>query len=171
MARRTSKTTSARCACGRVEFEAAGAPIICAVCYCDDCQEGARQLEALPDAPPVADADGGTPMIVYRKDRVTCTKGEDLVRAHKLKPDSPTNRVVATCCNSAMILSFDDAKWWVDVYRMRVRDNPPPLELRNNTKFRRADSAVPNDVPSFARYPVRLFAKLLVARIAMLLYR
>jgi hypothetical protein len=162
---------TARCACGNVEFAATGAPIVCAVCYCDDCQEGARQLEALPNAPPFADPDGGTPMLAYRRDRVKCTKGAALLRAHKLKPDSATNRIVATCCNSVMVLSFDDAKWWTDLYRTRVLGDPPPLDMRNCTKFRRAGSALPDDVPNYPRYPLRLFAKLLAARIGMLLYR
>jgi hypothetical protein len=41
---------TATCACGRVEVEAAGAPIACAVCYCDDCRKGADLIEALPGA-------------------------------------------------------------------------------------------------------------------------
>jgi hypothetical protein len=52
--------TTAQCSCGSVELEIIGAPIISVVCYCDDCQEGARQIEALPNARPVRDPDGGT---------------------------------------------------------------------------------------------------------------
>lgn len=47
----------ARCAGGSVEYEAAGNPILGVACYCDDCQEGARRVEALPGAPPVRDPD------------------------------------------------------------------------------------------------------------------
>jgi hypothetical protein len=54
----TVRTSS--CVCGRVRCEAAGAPILSGVCYCDDCQEGGRRIEALPHAAPVLDADGGT---------------------------------------------------------------------------------------------------------------
>ena len=38
----------ARCTCGNVEVEAVGAPILSVACYCDDCQKGSRQIEALP---------------------------------------------------------------------------------------------------------------------------
>jgi len=92
------------CACGRVVYEAAGAPIITSVCYCEDCQEGGRRIEALAGAPRVRDDDGGTPLVVYRDDRFRCVAGEDLLVAHKLKDDSPTRRMVASCCNSGMFL-------------------------------------------------------------------
>ena len=45
-----SPTMTATCACGRVELEAFGKPIVSTVCYCDDCQKGADQIEALPNA-------------------------------------------------------------------------------------------------------------------------
>jgi len=48
------------CSCGIVEFEASGAPIVAVACYGDDCQEGSRQIEALPDAPLVRNGDGAT---------------------------------------------------------------------------------------------------------------
>lgn len=32
--------TTARCACGSVEIEAIGDPIVNTVCYCESCQEG-----------------------------------------------------------------------------------------------------------------------------------
>jgi hypothetical protein len=38
------------CSCGQVECEATGAPIVTVACYCDDCQEGSRQIEELPNA-------------------------------------------------------------------------------------------------------------------------
>ncbi len=42
----------ARCACGSVGIEASGTPITSVVCYCDSCQEGYRQIEALTKASP-----------------------------------------------------------------------------------------------------------------------
>ncbi len=68
----SKKRTTARCSCGGVELEAIGAPITSAVCYCESCQEGSRQIEALPSGRPVCDPDGGTAMVLYRKDRVEC---------------------------------------------------------------------------------------------------
>lgn len=159
---------SARCACGNVEFEAIGAPITSVVCYCDDCQEGSRQIEQLPNAAAVRDPDGGTAYVVYRKDRVRCSKGAQLLQNQKIKAASATNRVVASCCNSAMILSFDDARHWVDLYRGRLQGAIPPLQMRVCTRFKSGNDAVPDDVPAYPAFSFRFLAKLLAARIAML---
>lgn len=161
----------ASCSCGRVELEANGTPITSVVCYCDDCQKGSRYIESLPNAAPVLDADGGTAYIVYRKDRIECSRGEALLKIHKITGESVTNRVFATCCNSAMYLNFDDSKHWVDVYRSRLRGEAPPSEMRLCTKFRPAAGKVPGDVPSYPMYPFKLLAKLFAARLAMLLHR
>ena len=160
---------TAMCACGSVEFEAVGAPIVSLACYCDDCQEAARQIEALPNARPVQDPDGGTAFVAYRKDRVRCTRGAQLLERHKLQEASPTNRLVATCCNSAMLLNFDDAKHWVDLYRSRLQGEIPSLQMRVCTRFRPGADELPGDAPSYPGYPFRFIAKLLAARFAMLL--
>lgn len=161
---------TARCSCGSVELEAIGAPIVSAVCYCDDCQEGSRLIEALPNARPVRDPDGGTAYLVYRKDRVKCSRGTQFLQGHKIREKSPTNRVVATCCNSAMFLNFDDGKHWVDIYRARFQGDIPPLQMRIFTKFKAENADMPNDVPSYPAFSLRFLAKLLAARIAMLLH-
>ncbi len=90
----------ARCTCGRVELEVVGAPIASVACYCDDCQEGSRQLEALPNGRPIRDAAGGTDYVLFRKDRLRYAKGAELLRGHKIRPTSATNRVTASCCNA-----------------------------------------------------------------------
>lgn len=166
-----SPMRSASCACGRVELEATGAPIVSAVCYCDDCQKGARQIEALPNAHAVADPDGGTQYILYRKDRFACTAGADLLKSYKLKPMSATNRIVATCCNTAMFVNFDRGPFWITAYRAQFHGDVPPLQLRICTKFKPARTVLPRDVPSADRYPPFLIVKLLAARAAMLLGR
>ena len=101
----------AMCQCGKVKFEMAGPPIVGCVCYCASCQEAGRQLEQLPSALPVRDGDGGTGLILYRKDRVQCVTGKEHLKEHRLKPDSPTRRVIAKCCNSAMFLDFTKGHW------------------------------------------------------------
>lgn len=162
---------TASCSCGSVELEAIGAPITSVVCYCDDCQDGSRQIEALPNALPVQDTDGGTAYILYRKDRVKCSRGAPLLKRYKIREKSVTNRVVATCCNSAMFLDFDDAKHWVSMYRARFQGDLPPLQMRVCTKLKPENGDVPSDVPSYSTFPLRFLAKLLAARIAMLLHR
>lgn len=160
----------ARCACGSVEFKAVGAPILSAACYCDDCQEGARQIEALQKAQPVLDPCGGTAYLLYRKDRVQCSKGTEHLRDYKIKNESPTRRVVATCCNSALFLDFQKGHW-LSVYQARFEGDVPPLQMRIQTKFKPEGCEIPNDVPSYPTYPLRFIAKVLLARVAMLLYR
>lgn len=160
---------TAGCACGNVLLRLMGVPIVVVACYCDDCQEGARQLESMPNAPPVKEADGGTPYLVYRKDRLEFVAGREYLRAHKLRPQSRTYRVVASCCHSAMYLGFDDSKHWVDVYRSRVPGAVPPLQMRVCTRFALRPEAVPGDVPRHAGYPCGVIARIMAARIAMLL--
>jgi hypothetical protein len=163
--------TTARCSCGSVELQAMGAPIVGAACYCDDCQEGFRQIEALRNASPVRDSNGGTEYLLYRKDRIKCTRGAELLHGYKIAEKSATNRVVATCCNSAMLLNFDDRKHWVSMCRVRFQGDVPPLQMRVMTKFKPENSDLPRDVPSYPRFPLRFVAKLVAARIAMLLYQ
>jgi hypothetical protein len=158
----------ATCSCGRVELRASGAPIVSAVCYCADCQMGSRQIEELPGAGPVREPEGGTAYILYRKDRIACTKGAEILKNYKIKEGSNTNRVVASCCNSAMFLNFDKGPHWVSAYRARFRGNLPPLQMRVCTKSKANDAVLPNDVPSYRGYPLPFIAKLLMSRAAML---
>lgn len=156
------------CACGRVELETRGTPILSAACYCDDCQEAARGIEALPGARPVKGPDGGTEYVVYRKDRLRCSKGAELLQRHKLRDRSPTNRWVASCCNTAMYVNFDDAKHWADVYRLRFTEDAPPLEMLVSTRFKPEGVELRPGVPQYPGYPFRFIAKLIGARFAMM---
>lgn len=162
----------ASCTCGCVELAAIGAPIVCSVCYCRDCQQGARQIEALPNAQRVSDPDGGTAYVLYRRDRVNCVRGASLLRSYKLEGRStPTNRVVATCCNSAMFVNFDRGPHWVSVYRARIDGDPPPLQMRICTRSRPGHASLSDDVPSHPGYPPALVIRLLTTRLAMMFGR
>jgi hypothetical protein len=161
-----TRPISVTCHCGKVAFAVTGAPILAASCYCSSCQQAGRQFEELPSAPPVLDADGGTPVLLYRKDRVRCVAGLEHLRERRLKPDSPTRRVFATCCNSAMFGDFTKGHW-LSLYRSRFPGGTPPLEMRVMTKDKRGDVVLGDDVPNHAGYPGRFMMKLMVARIAM----
>ncbi len=168
----TAKSTmTARCRCGGVEIEAIGAPIVSTVCYCADCQTGSRQIEALPTAGDVRDADGGTAYILFRKDRLKCSKGAALLKGYKIKAGSVTNRLVATCCNSAMVMNFDKGPFWVSAYRARFQGDLPPLDMRICTRSRPGGVAIPTDTPSYPGYPPALMLKLLTSGLAMWLRR
>ncbi|MGO9459213.1 MAG: GFA family protein [Rhodomicrobium sp.] len=123
---------AAACRCQKVEIETVGPPIVSAACYCASCREAGGRFERLPAAPPVLDADGGTSFILYRKDRVRCSKGREYLKEHRLTPASPTRRVIATCCNSAMFLDFTSGHW-LSIYRNRFTSDTPPPEMRAHT--------------------------------------
>ena len=166
-----SPVMTATCSCGSVELKAFGRPIMSNVCYCGDCQKGADQIEALPNAGPVRGADGGTAYILYRKDRIECSKGSELLKPYKLKDASPTNRVVAPCCNSAMFVNFDRGPHWVSAYRARFHGDLPPIEARICTKSKPDGAVLPDDTPNYPGYAPGLIFKLLASRVAMLLGR
>jgi hypothetical protein len=160
------KHLSAMCHCGQVKLEAVGPPILTAACYCTSCQEAGRRFEQLASAPPVLDPDSGTGLVLYRKDRVQCVMGEQYLEEHRLKPASPTRRVIATCCNSAMFLDFTKGHW-LSMYRNRFAADAPPLEMRITTKERRAGVALADDVPNHSGHSGKFMLKLIAAWIAM----
>jgi hypothetical protein len=156
----------AACQCGKVRLEALGSPILTGACYCKSCQEAGRLFELLPSAPPALDPDSGTSVVLYRKDRVRCVMGQDHLEEHRLKPDSPTRRVIATCCNSPMFLDFTKGHW-LSIFRNRFLEGVPPLEMRVMTKERRAGVELSDDVPNYSGHSGRFMLKLLAAWIAM----
>ena len=163
-------TSTARCACGSVEVRVSGAPLATAACYCKDCQEGWRRLEDPAGAQSVRDAAGGVAYQVYRKDRVEYVAGRQHLRAFKLHPTSATNRVMAGCCDTPMLVDFDDAKHWVSICRPRFGADGAPLDMRVCTRAV-PPGALPADVPAYPGYPLRFIGKLLAARLAMLIGR
>jgi hypothetical protein len=165
MATKTQRLITS-CACGGVEFDALGEPIVSAKCYCDSCQTAGRQFEALPSAPKVLDSDGGTPCVLYRKDKVNCLKGSEKLQDRKLTPNSPTRRVLATCCNSAMFLDFTKGHW-LSMYRARFQSGAPPIEMRVMVG-KNGNLTLPRDVPNYSGVSGKFMWRLLKARMAML---
>jgi hypothetical protein len=159
-----------RCQCGRVECRGKGPPMIAAACYCDDCQAAARAIEA-GGGPPVADADGGTALSLFRLDRFSHAKGAELLVPHRLREDSPTSRMVASCCNSAMYLAFADTRFWVSVMNNRIVGERPRIESRLAVEFRDPTLPWPDEVPRYTGYPKRYLFRLLGQWIAMKLGR
>jgi hypothetical protein len=119
-----------------------------------------------PDAPSVVGDDGGTNLMLYRKDRVGPITGGDLLQEHRLTPTSPTRRVVATCCNTPMFLEFTNGHW-LSVYAGRLSGALPPLDMRVMTIDRLEQSPLPTDVPNYERQSAGFMWKLLTAWAAM----
>lgn len=166
MNRTANKAMVASCRCGQVKFEAAGAPILGAVCYCTSCQEAARRFELMPAAPAVRDPDGGTDFVLYRKDRIRCISGERHLQEHRLTPGSPTRRVLATCCNTAMFLDFTKG-FWLTMYRNRFADGAAPIEMRLMTRDRPSGVELADDVPNYAGHSGKFMWKLITTWVAM----
>jgi hypothetical protein len=154
------------CSCGRVAATITGKPILHAMCYCTSCRTAGLAFAQEPGAPSVVDRDGGTALLLYRKDRVGQFTGGDLLREHRLRPASPTRRLVATCCNTPMFLDFTGGHW-LSVYADRVEGNATPLDVRIMTRDRVDKTTLPNDVPTFETHSARAILKLLVAWAAM----
>jgi hypothetical protein len=87
------------------------------------------------------------------------------MEARRLKPESPTRRMVATCCNSAMFLDFTKGHW-LTLYRDRL-PALPPLEMRVMTADRREGVVLPEDVPNYATHSGKFMWKLLAAWVPM----
>jgi hypothetical protein len=164
------KRLFAICQCGKVKFKAVGPPILTGSCYCTSCQQAGRDFEQLASAPRVLDSHGGTGLTLYRKDRVQCVTGREYLEEHRLKPDSPTRRVIAKCCNSPMFLDFTKGHW-LSMFRNRFPTGAPPLEMRVMTKERRAGVQLADDLPNYSGRSGKFMLKLLAAWIAMGLRR
>lgn len=150
-----------RCRCGKVECVIRGEPILTAVCYCDDCQAAAAEIEAAGNGPPVTDPDGGTQLTLVRKDRFAVTTGADRLVARKRDAASPTNRRVASCCNSAMFLDFDRGPFWVSALASRITGTGPQIDMRIQTKYRTSPLPFPDNAPRYASYPKRFIAMMM----------
>lgn len=155
----------ASCACGAVLLETSGPPIDAIACHCGDCRAAAQRIQALPDALLVLDAFGGTPFLVFRKDRMHPVRGAERLQALKLTPASPTNRYVATCCNVLMYVGFDDARHWVSMHRDRFQGEVPAVRLRASLGAVPAQ-AFPTDVPCRRGYPWSFMGRLVLAGLA-----
>ena len=155
------------CRCDEVQLQVERAPIVATECYCTSCRTAGARLHKLANAPPVLQADGGTRFVLYRKDRVRFLKGADRLAEFRLTPQSPTRRVVATCCNTPVFLEFNRGHWLSLYGNLWPAGALPPIELRTMTVDLPDASVLGTDVPRAGRQSLSFFAKLLGAWIAM----
>lgn len=158
---------TASCQCGTVTLELTGKPIVATTCYCRSCQTAGHMFEALPGAPVVVGADGGTPYVLMRKDRLQWLSGPDRLDEHRLAPDSPTRRFVARCCNTPIALEFTKGHW-LSVYAARLPEGErPPAEMRTIVGDRPAGVDLPGDIPNYRTPSGKFMWRLLTAWAAM----
>lgn len=155
------------CRCGRVSLQLAGQPIISTECLCNSCREAGEYLQSRPGAQPLLDDKGATHMVLYRKDRVQCTKGADSLREYRLAPDSKTRRVIAACCDTPMFLDFTPGHW-LSLYGRRWPETAlPPVQLRTMVRDRPEGTSLPDDIRNAETHSLAFFAKLVCAWAAM----
>ena len=163
-----TETPNPKCGCGAVEMEVVGGPIMSTECLCTSCRTSADLFEALPEAPRLRAATGGTRMEMYRKDRVRCLKGAANLREHRLNGKTKTRRVVATCCNTPIFLDFTDGHW-IDLYGLLwPEDSLPPLQMRTMVGDMEAPAnTLPDDAPNHKTHSTGFFLRLIRAWAAM----
>ncbi len=163
---KSSPTRIVSCRCHRVKIELTGSPILVSICHCDDCQRGSAQIESLSGAPKILDSFGGSPYVLYRKDRVTLLQGRELLFDQRIEGETNTRRVVASCCNSPFFLDFEPGHW-VSFYQQRF-DVPVPLaRMRVQTRFIPPGQLPDDGLPLHRGFPFGMIVRLLVSRIAM----
>ena len=70
--------------------------------------------------------DGGTDYVLYPQGSNPLQRqGGELLEERRLKPDSPTRRMYARCCKTAMFVDFTKGHW-LTVYRGRLPNDMPP---------------------------------------------
>ncbi|WP_338868321.1 hypothetical protein [Myxococcus stipitatus] len=156
-----------RCACGQVQLEVAGAPIVSAECYCDSCRAAGARLQTLPSARPILGENGATRFMLYRKDRIRFLEGTHLLKEFRLTPESKTRRVIATCCNTPVFLEFENGHWLSLYGHLWPEGTLPPLELRTMTSDLPRGVTLSGDIPSGKWSQAVFFARLLGAWVAM----
>jgi hypothetical protein len=162
-----TETITLSCACGAVQMEAVNPPIMSTECLCTSCRTAAGVLEALPGAPRLRQASGGTRMEMYRKDRVRCLKGSANLREHRLDDKTTTRRAIAICCNTPMFLDFTDGHW-IDLYGALWPEGAlPPLQMRTMTSDLDDRSELPDDAPNHKTHSMGFFVRLMGAWAAM----
>jgi hypothetical protein len=168
---RKSPTHVAYCRCRAVEIGAWGDPLVVNACYCDDCQAAAQRLCVSAASPPAASADGGTEFMLFRRDRIACTRGADRLQPMKLTDASKTRRMIAGCCATPMYLAFDDKRPWVSAFRAGFGVDAPPVEMRICTRFRRSQEKAEDRLPSHPGYHPAMMVRILAAWPLMLFSR
>lgn len=162
-----TKAMRLACACGQVQLEVGGAPIVSAECHCNSCRAAASRLQTLPAVPPFQERNGGTRFVLHRKDRVRFLRGAERLKEFRLAPEAKTRRVVATCCNTPVFLEFQNGHWLSLYACLWPEGTLPPPDLRTMTSDLPDRSVLADDVPDGKLQSLSFFAKLLGAWVAM----
>lgn len=161
------ETKKLACACGTLKLEVEAAPIIAVECYCNSCRSAAARIAALPGAPQVAGANGGTHYLMYRKDRVRFVSGADQLAGFLLTPESHTRRVVAKCCNTPIFTEFQNGHWLSMYASLWPAADRVSATERTMTSDLPAGTVLPTDKLNSKTQSLGFMGKLLLAWVAM----
>lgn len=145
------------CRCGHVRLTVQGRHIISDECLCDSCQQAGAILGALPGAKPVLTDSMATPFVMYRKDRVRVTAGQDRLKAHRLSDRATTRRFIAACCNTPVFLEFKGGHWLSLYAALWPVADRPAVEMRTMVGSR---NDLPDDVPNLKTHSLAFYARL-----------
>jgi hypothetical protein len=161
------EVTHLTCRCGKVHLELRAEPIITTECHCASCREAGRRFEALPGDIRMAEENGGTQFVLYRKDRVRFTRGANLLKEFRLTDTSTTRRAIAGCCNTPVFLEFKGGHWLSLYSNLWPEGTRPALELRTVTGGRGDGPPLDATVPAGAWPTTKFYARLFAAWAAM----
>lgn len=162
-----TQTTHLSCTCGQTRLTVEQRPIVTVECCCTSCRTAGGRLETLPGAPKIVEPNGATHLILYRKDRIRFEEGTELMREHRLTPQSATRRVVATCCNTPIFLEFTKGHWLSLYSCLWSAESRPAIEMRTMTSDALPGVNLSDDVPNPKSHTFSFFVKLLTAWAAM----
>jgi hypothetical protein len=147
-------------------LEIIGAPMMSVICHCTSCRTAGRALDARSPVAPIVDAAGGTPVVLWRKDRVRCIAGSEHLEAHRLAPEAPSRRIVTSCCQTPILGDFMKG-FWVSIYHGRISNAPRP-SMRVMTGNLPEGVTLPDDgLPHYGGRPPQFIVRLLVTWAAM----
>lgn len=159
--------TAVSCVCGKVQLEVSLQPILVAECYCNSCRDAAGRMAKLPGAPKVVGDNGSTHFVLYRKDRIRILKGREWLRNFRLGREAQTRRVIASCCNTPVLLEFKGGHWASLYGNLWHGQSLPAADVRTITGDVIDGTVLDDSVPSGGWQTMIFFGKLMAAWIAM----
>lgn len=148
-------------------MEVQGGPIICSECHCESCRKAAEKMESFPHQPIFREKNGGTPFVLYRKDRVSFLEGTESLKSFRLSPKSGSRRAYASCCDSPVFLEFQHGHWLSLYASLWPKDSRPKMDLRTMTSDLPDPSILDNDLPNFKKQSLPFMWRLLKSWAAM----
>jgi hypothetical protein len=104
--------------------------------------------------------------VLYRKDRVRCVQGRERLIDKRIEGEKNTKRVVASCCNSPVLLDFEPGHW-VSLYQQLFDEPVPRALMRVQARFIPAGPKPEDGLPLHRGFPFGMIVRLLGTRIAM----